>query len=86
MGEFLRIMIPLEAAMLAPAWLPLLGAALGNLTDRVRGEKVTPAQQAVQAAKERSEQRRRQFADQLAGRRTAHAAATSERDDASVAA
>lgn len=85
MGEFLRIMIPLQAAMLGPIWVPLLGVALGKLSDQIRGEQVMPVQQTVRDAKARSEAQRRELADQLAGRRVPPAAAP-VRADASVAA
>lgn len=54
MDQVLTYYVPLYAFMLIPVWIPLAAIVIGNVIDRLRPTEVSPATEAVTAAKHRA--------------------------------
>jgi hypothetical protein len=54
MDEFVRTGAELLALGLLPVWIPLIGAIVGAIADRLVPPTTSPAQRAVEAARARS--------------------------------
>jgi hypothetical protein len=52
--QVLTYYVPLYAFMLIPVWIPLAAIVIGNVIDRLRPTEVSPATEAVSAAKRRA--------------------------------
>ena len=64
-SEIITTLLPL-AFMLIPVWIPLIGAAVGALHDRLTADAEHPAEINVRAAKERTAASRAAARAQLA--------------------
>lgn len=50
----LLTLVPLALLLLVPLWIPLFAAAVGTVHDRLRPATLSPAQAAVDQAKQRA--------------------------------